>query len=179
MAITFVQPQYPQPSGPFTPRPRAGVTDFIVHHSVGPKDQDPLQIDAMERARADHFIYMPYNFLIPGSGTIVVGRPLDVVEGASYGRHMEALSVCVLGDFQRDDPGYNGPPEPAQLEALFQLRLWAQVQVPSLCRTYWHGDIGRRFYPDDLAEYATACCGNELIALMPAFIARVSAAMHH
>jgi hypothetical protein len=172
--INIEQPAYPQAAGSFTMRSLSGITDFIVHHSAGPKSQTPLEIDAFERGNGD--VYMPYTWLIDDAGTIFAGRPANYVSAATYGRNQESVAVCLIGDFQRDDAGYNGPPSAAALAALEALCLLAHKQFPSIVRTIVHGDVAAMFFGGD-GNYATACCGDELKADVEQIRSRIAATL--
>jgi len=162
---------YPAPTSPFTPRSAGAITDFIVHHSAGPKSQTPMQIDAFERTEGD--IYIPYTWLIDDKGTIYSGRPPEFISAASYGRNAESVAVCLIGNFQKDDKGYNGPPSTAALNSLYDLCLYAHKKYPSIIRTYPHGSIAHLFFEDD-DNYATECAGDQLNALVPGIKSRIS-----
>ena len=172
----FVDPGYPAPTGPFTQRTLASITDFIVHHSAGPTNQTPLEIDAFERSEGD--IFMPYTWLIGPDGTIYTGRPADVVSAATYGRNAQSVAVCLIGNFQEGDPGFTGPPSDAQLDQLLELCVFAHRTYPSIERTLAHRDVAPMFYPNDEADYATACCGSVLYADLPGIKAKVVAELH-
>jgi hypothetical protein len=172
----FVDPAYPPATGAFTPREASAITDFIVHHSDGPQSQTPLEIDAFERNGGD--IYMPYTWLIGPDGTIYTGRPALVESAASYGRNEQSVAVCIIGAFQEGTPEYNGPPTDAALDQLLELCVFAHRQFPSIERTIAHRDIAPLFYPNDEGDYATACCGSVLYAMLPDIRAKVAAELH-
>jgi hypothetical protein len=48
--MNIVHPAYPPPAFAMTPRLLSVISDFILHHSDGPSDQTPLEIDAEHRA---------------------------------------------------------------------------------------------------------------------------------
>jgi hypothetical protein len=168
----MVVPGYPPPTEPFTMRDASSITDLICHHTAGPKNQTPLEIDAFERARGD--IAMPYNYLIDDAGTVYTGRPPLAVSAASYGRNQESIAICLIGNFQRDDPGFNGPPSHAALTALYDLVLLVHRQYPSIVRTYPHGKIADMFFGGD-SDYATECAGDQLGESIPGIKSRVAA----
>jgi hypothetical protein len=157
--VNIVVPGYPPPTDAFTMREASSVSDLVLHHTAGPKEQTPLEIDAFERTRGD--IAMPYNYLIDDSGTVYTGRPPLAVSAASYGRNKQSIAICLIGNFQRDDPGFNGPPSAAALTALYDLVLLVHRQYPSIMRTYPHGAISEIFFGGD-SDYATECAGDQL-----------------
>ena len=167
---------YPSATQPFTPRTVADVTDFVVHHTAGPVTQTPLQIDAFERSRGD--IFMPYTWLIDNGGTIYAGRPALAMSAATYGRNMNSVAVCLIGNFQSNDAGFTGDPTAQQVAALTDLCIWAHRNYAAITRTYAHGDVAALFYNND-SNYATDCCGDRLRALLPALRQSVSAALQH
>ena len=158
-APTIVNPHYAPPTESLIPRSASSVTDLVVHHSASPKDQTVLEIDAFERANGDAM--MPYTYLIDDAGVIYSGRPALTVSAASFGRNRESIAVCLIGNFQRSDSGFNGPPSQAALTSLYDLILWLHLQFPSINRTYPHGCIADLFFDGD-PGYATECAGDQL-----------------
>jgi hypothetical protein len=163
----IVVPGYPPPTEAYTMRDASSIVDCVVHHTAGPKNQTPL-----ERTRGD--IAMPYNYLIDDAGTVYTGRPTLAVSAASYGRNQESVAICLIGNFQRDDPGFNGPPSHAALTALYDLVLLVHRQYPSITRTYPHGAISDMFFGGD-SDYATECAGDQLGESIPGIKSRVAA----
>lgn len=174
--MEIIAVNYPPPTHPFSMRDGSNITDFVVHHSAGPLTQTPPQIDAFERTNGD--IYMPYTWLIDTAGKVYAGRPPLAISAATFGRNVESVACCMIGNFQDDASGFHGPPSAAQLGALTDLCIWAHRQFPSISRTYAHGDVAGLFYNGD-SFYATACCGNVLRALLPALRTRVAGALQH
>lgn len=153
MKIVF--PNYPKPTEDFIPRPPTAITDIVIHHTAGPADQTPLEIDAFERGRGD--IYMPYNYLIGPDGQVYSGRP-DLCEGAAtYGRNWESLTVCVIGSFMHQ------PPTDAAIEALTEVVVKLHRVYPSVVRTIGHRDAGQLARP----PYYDDCPGDALYNLIP------------
>ena len=172
--LKIIDPGYSDPTSPFTVRGDDAVTDFVVHHSAGPLNQTPLEIDAFERENGD--IYMPYTWLIDNKGNIYSGRPVYAVSAATFGRNQESVAVCLIGNFERSSPGYNGPPSQEALASLETLCMWAHRQYPSIVRTYCHGDVAGLFYGGD-SNYATLCCGDILRTQVAGIKARIAAAL--
>lgn len=175
--VYIVTPQYQGPLAPWTTRDQATITDLIVHHSAGPKSQTPQQIEAFEISRGDNG--MPYTWLVDDAGVIYTGRPSYAVSAATYGRNVQSVAVCVIGDFQTDDGGFNGPISPAAWSSLCDLAVYAHRQIPSIVRTIAHRDVAGLFYPNDTADYATACCGDQLYARLPELRAYIAKALGH
>lgn len=174
--MNIVTPPYVGPKVPWVTRDLATVTDFIVHHSAGPKSQTPLEIEAFELGRGDNG--MPYTWLISDNGTVYSGRPPYAVSAATYGRNSVSVAVCVIGNFEFNDPGYNGPVSAAAQQSLIDLCIYAHRQIPSIVRTIAHRDVAPMFYPQDTADYATACCGSELYEYLPVLRSKVLAALN-
>jgi hypothetical protein len=178
--MLIIDPGYPPPLGQLTPRNASSITDCIVHHTAGPKNQTALEIDAFERTRGD--IAMPYTYLIDDTGAIYSGRPALTVSAASFGRNRESIAICLIGNFQRDDPGYNGPPSVAALTSLYDLILWTHQRFHSINRTYPHESIAAIFFGGD-DNYATECAGdqlnNELMKKPDGIKARVAAVLRN
>lgn len=141
------------------------ITDAIIHHSAGPTMQTALEIDAEHRDRGMSMI--GYNYIINALGEIYAGRPLEFVPSAAFGRNTESVNVCVLGNFELDDPGYTGLLNPSQLKALQDLLVYLHHQLPTIVRTIGHCDVATMFYPNDTANYSTACPGSKLYNLIP------------
>ncbi len=177
-APTIVSVAYPQPTAPFTPRSVTDIADFVVHHTAGPITQTPLEIDDYERNNADHDIYMPYTWLIGADGTIYAGRPPLVVSAATYGRNLQSVACCLIGDFQSDDAGFTGPPPQCSIDSLTSLCIWAHQQFPAISQTYAHGEVAALFYGGN-SNYATDCCGDVLRALLPGIKSTVAVALMH
>jgi hypothetical protein len=171
--MNIITVNYPPPSSPFTPRSASDITQRAIHHSAGPITQTPLEIDAFERSRTDQaspFIYIPYCYLAGPTGNdytkpvLYTGRPALVEEGATFGQHLQSLSICCLGNFQSDSAGYTGPPTQELLDLLSQWMAWTQTQFPSISRTVSHSETAVE------EGYTDQCCGNTLIAALPKVI---------
>lgn len=160
VAVAYDAPGY------MTPRDPSKITDLIVHHTAGPKTQTPQEIDAEHRALGDSMI--AYNFVIEQDGTISQGRPVDVVPAAAFGRNVESINVVLVGNFQKGDPGYTGPPTSQQMQSLMDLALLLHKQYPTIVRTIGHCDVAIMFYANDTAPFATDCPGSDLYESIPA-----------
>lgn len=169
-------PAYPPASTNYAIRSISEITDFIIHHSAGSIDQSPLDIctEHMSRGMAT----IAYTWVITKDGTLYQGRPVTWVSGASYGRNKQSVAICLIGNFEHGDSGYTGPPDPRQIVSLNQIALRAHTLIPSIERTYGHGDIEALFYPGDAAGYGTTCPGSQLEALIPAVKLYVTQHLH-
>jgi hypothetical protein len=174
--MKIVAVDYPAPAGDMAPRSFSDITDLIIHHSDGSPNQSPLDID--QEHRAEGWDMIGYNYVIAGNGTIYKGRPDQYEPSAAYGRNMQSVNVCLLGDFQTGTPGAQSLVPDAQLTALKQLALLLHQKFPTIERTIGHGDVATLFYPGDPGDYSTACPGNVLESHLPELRAYVAAQLH-
>lgn len=147
---------------PLTPRDLGGVTDEIIHHSAGALTQTVQDIHAEHLAKDWHGI--GYTFVIPPDGSIHTGTPIGDVPAATQGFNTISVAICLIGNFEKDDPGYTGPPTAAQLASLSDLSVMLHEKIPSIERTQGHRD----YMPD-------ACPGSELYRFLPELRAHVFA----
>lgn len=157
--MEIVQVNYPKPASMAARYPYM-VTDAVIHHSGGNPAQTPLEIDSEHRARGMSMI--GYNYLIDPNGVVYSGRPVEFIPAAAFGRNTESVNICVLGNFEKDDPGYTGFPTQKQTLALTDLLIYVHHQLPSIVRTIGHRDVATMFYPNNTADYSTLCPGSEL-----------------
>jgi N-acetylmuramoyl-L-alanine amidase len=158
--LAVLSPPYPAP-GYMTPRDVKDITDLVIHHTGGPVTQTVEQIDAEHRAIGDAMI--AYNWVIVPDGTVYVGRPAGFVPAAAYGRNTESLNVCLVGNFEKGDPGFTGPPANVQVESLIQLAIMIHQRFPHIVRTIGHNQVAGLFYGGS-DYYATKCPGSLLAA---------------
>lgn len=173
--MQITQIKYPEPQFTMGLRLMNQITDLIIHHSDGPTMQSPLDIDAEHRARG--MCMIGYNYVIDASGVVYAGRPLIYVPSAAYGRNTESINICVLGDFQSDDPGYTGVPSNAQIASLTALSIQLHHQYSTIVRTIGHRDVAPMFYPSNEGDYSTACPGDKLYMLLPTIKSAITKAM--
>lgn len=173
--VTILPVQYPAPQSAMAVRSLSEINTLIIHHTAGPVNQEPLAIDAEHRNEG--WAMIGYNFVIPADGKIYAARPWGFVPSAAYGWNTPSLNVVLCGNFQVGDAGYTGPPTAAQMQSLKDLSVYLHQQFPGIVRTIGHGDVATLFYPQDTADYATACCGSELYTQIPAVKAYTLAAM--
>jgi N-acetylmuramoyl-L-alanine amidase len=164
--MNIVHVDYPPPLFAMTPRALSSITDLIIHHTAGSPTQTPLEIDQEHRNLNPPDAMIAYNYVIGEDGTVYDGRPIDVYSAASYGRNAESVAVVLTGNFQEGAPGSSLPTD-AQITSLKLAALYLHIQIPSITRTYGHGDIAKMFYPDNTAPYATECPGTALEAKIP------------
>jgi hypothetical protein len=160
-----------------TARSGRDVSDFIVHHTAGPVAQTPLEIDAEHRRIGDAMI--AYTWLIDPKGVVYEGRPAGYVPAAAFGRNTQSLDVSLIGNFEKGDPGYTGPPTKLQIEALIELGVYAHKLFPTIVRTIGHRDVAPMFYPKNEEDYSTACPGSELYSQLPAIRKAIAAKVNN
>lgn len=164
--LTIHPVPYAPPLYDMNPRPFSAITDFIFHHTAGSLQQTPTDIDYEHRHLNPPDAMIAYNWVITPIGEVYAGRPILFDSAASFGRNHESVAAVLVGNFQSDDAGFTGNPTPAQIEAAKQLCLAMHVKIPSIARTYGHGQIPALFYGGD-SNYATACPGNRMLDLIP------------
>jgi hypothetical protein len=169
-------PAYPPAGVNYASRPISEITDFVIHHSAGPTHQSPGDICAEHMARG--MATIAYNWVIAKDGTIYQGRPISWASSANYGRNPESVAVCLIGNFQSDDPGYTGPPDPRQIKSLNDLALSVHIHLSGISRTYGHRDVESIFYPGQSEAYGTVCPGDQLYALIPVVKLYVTQNLH-
>ena len=95
----WVPTSYPAPESPFESRPLTSITKLVIHHTAGPLDQSPLEIDAEERSGGD-YIYVPYTWFVDYKGNKYVARPPGVVSAATFGWNKESVAICAIGNYR-------------------------------------------------------------------------------
>jgi len=169
--MNIVHVDYPAPAFAMTPRAISQITDFIIHHEAGSLTETPLGIDAQHRAEG--WAMIGYNYIIDTKGVVYDGRPLDVVPSAAYGRNTQSVNVSLVGNFEKGDPGFTGPPTDEQIASLEALGVYLHKTIPSIERTIGHRDVATLFYGGD-GDYATACPGSLLYAEIPLIRAKIA-----
>ena len=167
----------PAPAYDMTGRMLSSITDFCVHHSDGAATQTVTDIDREHRNLKPYGDAMcGYTWVVDRAGKVWIARPLEVVPAAAWGRNTESVDAALIGAYEHGTPEYNGPPTAAQLAALEDLCLWAHRALPSINRTYGHGEIAALFYGGD-PSYATQCPGTDVRAILPAMKWRIAQAL--
>jgi|HubBroStandDraft_6_1064221.scaffolds.fasta_scaffold02059_9 N-acetylmuramoyl-L-alanine amidase len=163
--MNIVQPAYPPLNGEPAYRDLSVVVDEIIHHSAGPTTQTVLDIDAFHRARG--YVMIGYTLIIGADGTVYQGRPLEMVPAAAQGFNTISVDICLIGNFQPDDPGYTGMPTAAQIQSLKDASVYVHQKCPNIERTLGHRDL-----------MSDACPGDLLYALIPSIRAYVAGKLH-
>ena len=171
--LNFVNPHLPRPGYMVSPS-ISDITDLIIHHTAGSLEQTIHDIDLEHRNIGDAMI--AYNFIIDpkivkqanGKLNIMIGRPVEFIPAATFGRNPESVNISVIGQYDSNYPGFSGNPNPDVIQALKEFALWAHLRWPSICRTIGHRDVAPMFYPNNQSEYSTACPGDRLYVEIPA-----------
>lgn len=173
--LVIQHPNYPPPNGSPAYRDLSDIIEEIIHHSAGSLSETPLEIDAQHRAQG--WCMIGYDYVITPDGKIYQGRSLGMVPAAAEYANTISVDICLIGNFQSDDPGYTGEPTAAQIASLKALSIWLHQpeQGLALQRIIGHEDVARiTGHPDA----ATACPGNKLYSLIPEIHAAVLAELN-
>lgn len=135
------------------------ILELIIHHSAGASG-DIATFTAMHQARG--FTKIGYHQVIGNGrgiddGVIATGRPHAQVGAGVFENNSGKLQVCVIGNFERHDAGYTGPPTRKQMYALGH---WLHVngrryQVADYRKVQGHREVA-------VKGHATACPGSEM-----------------
>ena len=159
----------PDGNCPADPTPASTVvTHLIVHHSAGPSSSNDWQ--AVVRAIWDFHVNVNgwddigYNWLIDPDGILYQGRADNVLGAHFCGTNGGTMGVCVLGDFQNNDPA-----QEALLE-LEQLLAWksCDASIDPLATAY-HPSSGLNLHriSGHRDGCSTECPGDHLYPLLP------------
>lgn len=167
--MKIVSVNYPPPAFAMTPRDVSQITFEIVHHSVGPPDQDPLAID--QEHRNEGWAMCGYSFMISGDGTVYQGRPSNVVPAAAQDLNTPSIDVCLLGDFEPGTDGFESSVPQAQWQALCDLSVELHQHYPTIEHTIGHRDVSGIVGDPSVS---TACPGQILYDKLPELKAYIS-----
>lgn len=78
-------------------------SDLWLHHTAGPPDQTPAQIQAFHQGPSRGWSDIGYSYLIDFEGTVYEGRGREVWGAHSPGKNGEP-SVALIGDYQTIRP---------------------------------------------------------------------------
>lgn len=136
------------------------ITHLIIHHSAS-RGGTIAEFRALHMARLGASDIGYHNVIGSGvgieEGVIASGRPHAKAGAGVYDNNTGKLQVCVIGNFERSDSGYTGPPTRKQMFAL----------------GHWLYTNGRRYGMTDYRKvqghkevavpgHATACPGSEM-----------------
>jgi hypothetical protein len=136
------------------------IDTLVIHHSASRSGDVPtFRAEHIERLGARDIGY--HNVIgnehgLP-DGHIAAGRPHDQEGAGVFGNNRGKLHVCLVGDFEKPDPGFTGPPSRAQFYALGH---WLHVNgrrygVTNYCRVVGHREI-------TIPGHGTDCPGTEM-----------------
>ena len=74
---------------------------IIIHHSLS-GDVSAETIDGWHRARG--WDVCGYHFVIRFDGRVETGRHLHLSGAHAYGRNADSIGICVVGNFNEDQP---------------------------------------------------------------------------
>jgi hypothetical protein len=91
---------------------KIGALDKWLHHSVTvapdvvpPYTDDYAAVRAIEAITEGRFkIGMAYTFLITPAGLVFEGHPIDQVGAHTGGRNTGSAGICLVGNYEKDDP---------------------------------------------------------------------------
>lgn len=139
-------------SNGFAPAP-VPFHELWLHHSVTPAQNGPEAIRSLERIGQNRFGGgISYTWLVTPDGTVYEGHSVDREGAHTSGRNSIARAVCLVGNYEQDQP------TDAQLNA-----------VAALCRYVhergWTVHLGLNGGHRDLKQ--TACPGKNAYAKIP------------
>lgn len=122
--------------------------DLILHHA-GSSGGGARRVRAIQRFHMESrgWSDIAYHYLIDSDGTIYEGRGAGIRGGATFGQNATSHAICLLGNFDREEPAE------AALQSLVEL---IQIGHP----TFWPDEItgGHRDFR------STSCPGDNLYA---------------
>lgn len=119
-------------------------SEFVVHHTAGPRTQTARQIQAFHMGPQRGWSDVGYNFLVDQAGRVYEGRGWLVVGAHCPGHNERGIGVAFIGD---DDP------TPAALRSIRWLYEQACARAERRLVARGHGQL-----------YATSCPGPRLQA---------------
>ena len=142
---------------------------IVVHHTATTSELTPQDIHRIHLN--EKFIGIGYHFYINKNGITFTGRPLNAVGSHAYPINSNSVGVCISGNFEIEKPNQK------QITALTNLIKTLKSKYPNsiiishsqVKDTQECKDHAKRS-GNDLSYYATACCGKNLISLLPAII---------
>lgn len=136
------------------------IDTLVIHHSASASGNvEVFRAEHIKRLRAKNIGY--HDVIGNGRGLpdghISTGRPHDQVGAGVWGNNARKLHVCLVGNFERPDRGFTGPPSRKQLSALGH---WLHTngrryQIADYRRVVGHKEIA-------LPGHSTACPGTEM-----------------
>jgi hypothetical protein len=140
------------------------ISYMIIHHSVGSKTLDILDV-AAEEMDSQHFLTIGYNAYIKkkadGTWIIQEGRPLDATPAAALDMNTISYDICIAGNYQ---PNVKGVPtdtlEWGLIEPILIQRIKdVKAKCPNLKHLIGHRDVSKIMSDPSVS---TACPGDIL-----------------
>lgn len=136
------------------------IEQLIIHHSASRggtiEEFTRLHIQRLSARTIGYHNVIGSGVGIP-EGVIATGRPHAQVGAGVAEANTGKLQVCVIGNFERNDAGYTGPPTRKQM---FALGHWLHVNGKRYGVTDHRKVLGHREVA--LPGHATACPGSEM-----------------
>ncbi|MGV3723807.1 MAG: peptidoglycan recognition family protein [Actinomycetota bacterium] len=135
------------------------IDTLVIHHSAGPSGNvNSFRAEHLERGFSD----IGYHNVIGNGhglpdGHIAAGRPADQEGAGVYGNNTGKLHVCLVGNFEKPDKGFTGPPTRKQIAALGH---WLHTNGRRYGVTDFRKVVGHREIT--LRGHGTACPGSEM-----------------
>lgn len=120
------------------------ITEIIIHHTAGPKNQTIFDIH--EGHLANGWAGVGYHYLIDPGGTIYKGRKNSMIGSHCVGHNTKSIGIALIGNFQEEKPSS------AQIVSLIELIRNLRHSYPKIKSVNGHCDFD-----------ATACPGKFLI----------------
>lgn len=142
---------------------------IVIHHTASTSD---LTIKDIERIHLNEdYAGVGYHFFIDKKGIIWRGRPIDTIGSHALPINSISVGVCVSGNFVIEQPNQK------QLDSLKEIINFLKQKYPNAV-IISHSQVKETKECKDEAErtgnelsyYATACCGKNLISLLPSLI---------
>lgn len=142
---------------------------IVIHHTASTSDltvQDIHRIHLGER-----YIGIGYHYYINKTGEIFTGRPVKTIGSHALPINSISVGVCVSGNFEVEQPNQK------QLDSLKEMIKFLKQKYPNATiishsqvkETKECKDEAKRT-GHELSYYATACCGKNLVELLPSLL---------
>jgi hypothetical protein len=128
--------------------------DLWLHHTAGSEPDGPAGVRAVQNFHMDRrgFLDIAYSFVVDRQGVVFEGRGAGVQGGHTAGHNRTSHAICVLGNYETQQPTGAAVRAVADLVAYGHSRGWWPARLSG-----GHRDVG-----------STACPGKHLYALIGA-----------
>lgn len=147
----------------------SAVNEIIVHHSATSEGT----VESFHRFHVynNGWYGIGYHYVIYKDGSVHAGRPLTVVGAHTSGHNQNSIGVCLVGNFESEQP------TAAQYKALAELISYLEAQLGRSLNVTRHSDYNQTACPgknydftevekvwmsspaDDAFTYYCPCCG--------------------